>query len=409
MPVFNFQAIDREGKAFSGQMPAVSEVALEQKLSETGIWLIDARMQASKVEDQAKGSKRGWFDKGVTRRQIIDFCTLMTFQCKVGVPLLQALDVARQDCENPYFAKVLGGMQKNIEAGMLSYEAMERYPQVFTPHFISVIRAGETSGKLPEAFHDLREYLEWVDRVLAEVRQASLYPAITATVVSGFVIGLFIFVIPRFAELLNSVNAKLPLLTEMVFGLSDLLKGSWYIWLLVLPVLIISTLVARRYSRKVERAIDRAKLSMPVFGPLNTMLAISRFTHNLAILYGSGIPIINALELCRGLTGSILVEEAVVAVSESVKSGATLSEAIRKHAIFPPLLVRMVVMGETTGNLDRALQNVSDYYNEIIPRRIKKIVTIIEPAMTLFLIGLVGMVALSIYLPILSLMGTIGK
>lgn len=409
MPVFNFQAIDREGKAFSGQMPAVSEVALEQKLSETGIWLIDARMQASKVEEQAKGSKRGWFDKGVTRRQIIDFCTLMTFQCKVGVPLLQALDVARQDCENPYFAKILGGMQKNIEAGMLSYEAMERYPQVFTPHFISVIRAGETSGKLPEAFHDLREYLEWVDRVLAEVRQASLYPAITATVVSGFVIGLFIFVIPRFAELLNSVNAKLPLLTEMVFGLSDLLKGSWYIWLLVLPVLIISTLVARRYSRKVERAIDRAKLSMPVFGPLNTMLAISRFTHNLAILYGSGIPIINALELCRGLTGSILVEEAVVAVSESVKSGATLSEAIRKHAIFPPLLVRMVVMGETTGNLDRALQNVSDYYNEIIPRRIKKIVTIIEPAMTLFLIGLVGMVALSIYLPILSLMGTIGK
>lgn len=409
MPVFNFQAIDREGKAFNGQMPAVSEVALEQKLSETGIWLIDARMQASKVEEQAKSSKRGWFDKGVTRRQIIDFCTLMTFQCKVGVPLLQALDVARQDCENPYFAKILGGMQKNIEAGMLSYEAMERYPQVFTPHFISVIRAGETSGKLPEAFHDLREYLEWVDRVLAEVRQASLYPAITATVVSGFVIGLFIFVIPRFAELLNSVNAKLPLLTEMVFGLSDLLKGSWYIWLLVLPILIISTLVARRYSRKVERAIDRAKLSMPVFGPLNTMLAISRFTHNLAILYGSGIPIINALELCRGLTGSILVEEAVVAVSESVKSGATLSEAIRKHAIFPPLLVRMVVMGETTGNLDRALQNVSDYYNEIIPRRIKKIVTIIEPAMTLFLIGLVGMVALSIYLPILSLMGTIGK
>ena len=139
------------------------------------------------------------------------------------------------------------------------------------------------------------------------------------------------------------------------------------------------------------------------------LIAISRFTHNLAILYGSGIPIINALELCRGLTGSILVEDAVAAVAESVKSGATLSEAIRKHPIFPPLLVRMVVMGETTGNLDRALQNVSDYYNEIIQRRIKKIVTIIEPAMTLFLIGLVGMVALSIYLPILSLMGTIGK
>lgn len=409
MPVFTFQAIDRDGKMLNGQMPAASEIALEQKLSETGIWLMDAKLQASKVQENAKNSKRGWFDKGVTRRQIIDFCTLMTFQCKVGVPLLQALDVARQDCENPYFGRVLGGMQKQIEAGMLSYEAMERYPQAFTPHFISVIRAGESSGKLPEAFHDLREYLEWVDRVLAEVRQASLYPAITATVVSGFVIGLFIFVIPRFAQLLGSVNAKLPLLTELVFGVSDFLKGTWWVWLGIIPFTVISALIARRYSKKVERWFDNTKLNMPVFGPLNTMLAISRFTHNLAILYGSGIPIINALELCRGLTGSILVEDAVAAVAESVKSGATLSEAIRKHPIFPPLLVRMVVMGETTGNLDRALQNVSDYYNEIIPRRIKKIVTIIEPAMTLFLIGLVGMVALSIYLPILSLMGTIGK
>jgi type II secretory pathway component PulF len=409
MPVFNFQAIDRDGKTLSGQMPAASEIALEQKLSETGIWLMDARLQASKVEEKAKHSKRGWFDKGVTRRQIIDFCTLMTFQCKVGVPLLQALEVARQDCENPYFGRILGGMQKQIEAGMLSYEAMERFPQAFTPHFVSVIRAGETSGKLPEAFHDLREYLEWVDRVLAEVRQASLYPAITATVVSGFVIGLFIFIIPRFAQLLGSVNAKLPLLTELVFGASDFLKGTWWVWLGIIPFIVISALIARRYSKKVERWFDKTKLSMPVFGPLNTMLAISRFTHNLAILYGSGIPIINALELCRGLTGSILVEDAVAAVAEAVKSGATLSEAIRKHPIFPPLLVRMVVMGETTGNLDRALQNVSDYYNEIIPRRIKKIVTVIEPAMTLFLIGLVGLVALSIYLPILSLMGTIGK
>ena len=409
MPVFHFQAIDRSGKTLTGQMPAISEVALEQKLSETGIWLIEAKAQASKVEEQAKGSKRGWFDKGVTRRQIIDFCTLMTFQCKVGVPLLQALDVARQDCENPYFGKVIGGMQKHIEAGMLSYEAMERYPQVFTPHFISVIKAGESSGKLPEAFHDLREYLEWVDRVLAEVRQASLYPAITATVVGAFVIGLFIFIIPRFAELLGSVNAKLPLLTELVFSASDFLKGTWWVWLGVIPVTIISALVARRYSKRVERWFDKTKLTMPVFGPLNTMLAISRFTHNLAILYGSGIPIISALELCRGLTGSILVEDAVEGVSEAVKSGATLSEAIRKYPIFPPLLVRMVVMGETTGNLDKALQNVSDYYNEIIPRRIKKIVTIIEPAMTLFLIALVGLVALSIYLPILSLMGTIGK
>jgi type II secretory pathway component PulF len=139
------------------------------------------------------------------------------------------------------------------------------------------------------------------------------------------------------------------------------------------------------------------------------MLAMSRFTHNLAILYGAGIPLLNGLGLCKGLTGSVVVEEALSGIEEAIKSGSTFSEAMRRQPVFPLLLVRMVVMGETTGSLDKALENVSDYYNEIIPRRIKKIVTIIEPALTLFLIGLVGCVALAIYLPILSLMGTIGK
>ena len=409
MPIFNYQAVDRTGRTVTGQMPALSETLLEEKLSETGVWLVDARPQATLTVEQAAKSRKGWMTGKVSRRDLIDFCTLMSFQCKVGIPLLQAFEVARQDCENQFFAKIIASLQRDVEAGALSYEALEKYPSVFTPHFISVIRAGEASGNLPEAFTDLRDYLEWVDRVLAEVRQASLYPAITAAVVGAFTVGLFIFVIPKFAELLNSVNAELPLLTQIVFGLSDILKNTWYVWLVAIPALITGVFVARRTSKKAERWFDGMKLGMPVFGPLNKMLAISRFTHNMAILYSAGIPILNGLLLCRGLTGSILVEEATAAAEELIKSGNTFSEALRKQPIFPPLLVRMVLMGETTGNLDAALNNVSEYYSEIIPRRIKKITTIIEPCLTLFLIGIVGMVALSIYLPILSLMSAIGK
>jgi type II secretory pathway component PulF len=333
----------------------------------------------------------------------------MAFQTKVGLPLIQALEVSRQDSEDPFFAKVLGAMQNHIENGALSYEAMEKYPNVFSPHFVAVIRAGESAGKMPEAFENLRDYLEWVERVLAEVRQASLYPAITFTVVMAFTIGLFIFVIPKFAMLLNSVNAKLPLLTQIMFDLSASMKSTWYVWLLVIPVTVIAILVAKRYSPKVAVMYDKMKLNLPVFGSLNLMLAISRFTHNLAILYSSGIPLLNALGLCKGLTGSLVVENAISEVEESIKSGSTFSEALRRHPVFPLLLIRMVVMGETSGSLDSGLKNVSDYYNDVIPRRIKKIVTIIEPALTLFLIGLVGCVALAIYLPILSLMSTIGK
>ena len=410
MPLFSFQALDQRGRRFSGEMAAASESILEQKLIETGAWLVEARLKGSAASTARQTSAKSPLRSGtVGRRTLIDFCTLMCFQTKVGLPLIQALEVARMDSENRFFSAILGALQSHIENGSLSYEAMEKYPNVFSPHFVSVIRAGESSGKLPEAFQNLRDYLEWVDRVLSEVRQASLYPAITFTVVMAFTIGLFIFVIPRFAQLLGSVNAKLPLLTEIVFGLSKALQTTWYVWLLCIPAVVICILVARKYSKKVSILFDKAKLNMPIFGPLNLMLAMSRFTHNLSILYSAGIPLLNGLGLCKGLTGSVIVEDALTAVEDSIKSGSTLSEAMRRQQVFPLILVRMVVMGETTGSLDKALDNISEYYNEIIPRRIKKIVTIIEPMMTLFLIGLVGCVALSIYLPILQLMGTIGK
>ena len=153
--------------------------------------------------------------------------------------------------------------------------------------------------------------------------------------------------------------------------------------------------------------VRRAELKLPVFGELNWMLAISRFTHNLAILYRAGIPILQSLSLCQGLIGNRVVEKAVLSVEEAVKAGSTISEALRRHPIFPPLLLRMVVMGETTGNLDNALEKVSEYYSEVIPRRIKKVLTMFEPALTVFMIVVVALVALSIYLPILSLMGSI--
>jgi type IV pilus assembly protein PilC len=344
---------------------------------------------------------------GRGRRELIEFCTLMTFQIRVGVPMMHSLEVARQDCTNGAFRAVLGGLRHHVESGLLFYEALEKYPKVFTPHFISVMRAGEMSSKLPEAFDDLRKYLEWVDRIIADVRQASLYPAIVLTVVSGFVVFLFSFIIPKFALLMTSVNVELPLLTRIIFGVSGFVKATWWVWFLVIPGLIAAVLIAKKWSRRFALWYDDVKLHMPIFGELNWMLAISRFTHNLSILYRSGIPILQALNLCQNLSGSPLVDVAVGTVENDVKSGSILSEAMRRHRIFPPLLIRMVVMGETTGRLDTALDNVSEYYSEIIPRRIKKVMAFLEPMLTLFLIFIVGCVALSIYLPILSLMTAI--
>jgi len=247
-----------------------------------------------------------------------------------------------------------------------------------------------------------------MDRVLADVKQASLYPSIVMTVILVFVLFLFTFIIPKFAALLDSLHVKQPLLTQAVFAVGAFTKGTWFIWLPLLVLLVLSITVGRRVSPRVAEMLDRLKLHLPVFGELNLMLALSRFTHNLAILYRSGLPILEALKLCQqGLIGNRIVERAVGAVEAEIKTGSTISEALHRQPVFSALLVRMVAMGETSGNLDKALNNVSDYYTEVIPRRIKSVFSILEPALMLFLIFLVGCVALAIYLPIISLMGAI--
>jgi type IV pilus assembly protein PilC len=299
-------------------------------------------------------------------------------------------------------------MQRQIESGSQIHEAMAKYPGVFSIHFVSVIKAGETTSNLPEAFHDLKDYLEWVERMLADVRQASLYPAIVITVIMAFTIFLFTFIIPKFAELLEKLHVQQPLLTRIVFGVGHFAAATWWLWLPALFLFVIFAFFGRRISPGIALAIDRIKLNLPIFGELNSMLALSRFTHNLSILYRSGLPIVQALDMCeRGLIGNTVIERAVGAVKEEVKTGSVISEAMHRQTVFTALLLRMVAMGETSGNLDKALDNVSAYYTEVVPRRIKNLFSVLEPALMLFLIFLVGSVALAIYLPIISLMGAI--
>jgi type IV pilus assembly protein PilC len=342
------------------------------------------------------------------RRELIDFCTVLTVQVREGVPLVQALEATGEDCKDPQFREVITGLQTQIESGMEFHDALQHFPGVFTTHFVSVVRAGVTTGKLPETLKDLREYLEWVEQVVGDVRQAALYPAIVMTVVAGFTGFLFTFIIPKFATLLDKLHVQRPLITQIVMGAGNFAAATWWIWVPAFLTLVIGIPLGRRFSPRFALILDRMKLRMPVFGPLNLMLALSRFSHNLAILYQSGIPILEALRQCQqGLIGNKYVEQAVGRVAEDVKTGSTISEALARQPVFSSMLVRMVSLGETTGHLDTTLVTVAEYYSEIIPRRIKALFSVIEPAIMLFIIFLVGIVALAIYLPILSLMGSV--
>jgi type IV pilus assembly protein PilC len=197
-------------------------------------------------------------------------------------------------------------------------------------------------------------------------------------------------------------------LTQIVFAAGDFAQATWWLWLPLLFLLVMGIPLGRRLSPRIALLLDHLKLRLPIFGQLNLMLALSRFAHNLSMLYRSGLAILEALKLCQhGLIGNAVVERAVAGVEADIKTGSTISEAMHRQPVFSALLVRMVAMGESSGSLDHALDNVCDYYTEIIPRRIKSVFSVLEPALMLFLIFLVGAVALAIYLPILSLMSAI--
>lgn len=412
MPLYRYQAIDKRGRSLIGLMPAHDEFNLQSRLKDLGLWLTEAAMERANPYGSTivRRAELNWSKlRGKRlRRELIDFCTLISFLIRSGMPLVKALEVAGEDCAEPRFREVIAGVRAHIESGLELHEALQRYPGVFTPHFVSVVRAGVISSKLPETLQNLKAYLEWVNQVIADVRQATLYPAIVLTTVVGFIGFLFTYIIPKFAELLDKLHVHEPPLTQIVLAVSAAATASWWLWLPLLLLLAVGVPVARRCSPQFARATDRIKLRLPVFGPLNLMLALSRFSHNLAILYQSGIPILEALQLCQhGLIGNTYVEAAVRQAATDVKSGSTISEAMHRHPVFSAMLVRMVSMGESTGRLDEALVNVADYYNDIIPRRIKGLFTVLEPALMLFLIFTVGTIALAIYLPILTLMSSI--
>jgi type IV pilus assembly protein PilC len=411
MPVYQYHAVDDRGRNRTGTLPASDESGLDQKLREAGLWLTEAKVEAKKTTAASTRTSKVRDFKlrgGRGRRELIEFCTLMTFQVKAGVTIVRALDVVAQDCKNDGFREVLLDIQRQIESGMTLHETLSLYPGVFTLHFVSVIRAGETSSHLPESFEDLRAYFEWVDQMVNQVRQATLYPAIVAFVILCFAIFLFTFIVPTFAHLLGSLGVELPLITKIVFGLGAFFHTYWWFSTLLLLTLVVGIPLAKRYSPAFLLRWDGWKLHYPIFGELNLMLALSRFTHNFSILYRSGLPILQAFRACQsGMIGNKVIEKAVGVLEEEVKAGSTITEAMHRQGVFPALLIRMISVGEISGNLDKALDNVSDYYNQVIPRRIKTVFSVAEPLLMVVLIFIVGCVALAIYLPIIALMGAI--
>lgn len=404
MANFHYRVIDAQGKPTEGEMTALDLSQLEQRLQDMGFWLVRAREARRKNPHAvAHVGKRG----KVKPRDLLEFSTHMFTLLDAGIPLSQAVKNLSEESPNLQLRATLKTIFQQVEAGTPLYAAMVQHATIFPPQVTNLVQAGEESDTLPETFKELERYLEWADQIRTDVRQATIYPSIVMIAVIGLLILLFTFVIPRFIPVLHDLNVPLPFVTVLVIGVSEFMVNNWYIWM---PLLIMAPLgwwVGRNYITGFASWRDRMVLKLPVIGELIQMLTLSKFVQNFAVLYQAGIPVLHCLELCRGLVGNQIVADALHDVQRSIAEGSTINESLQRHQVFPPMMIQMISVGESTGNLPKTLLNVANYYNREIPRRVKKIFALFEPAITLGLIGIVGIVALALFMPMMSLMGGI--
>lgn len=396
MPQFDYRGVDRQGRVQAGSWAAANELELETYLRARGLWLLESHPQRTRAAVVRFGR--------IARVELIQFCTLLCFQTRVGIPLVQALEAVAQEGVSPAFARVVQALRVRVESGVSLSSALEEMPRTFPRDLVYLVRSGEQGGSLPEAFTQAKEHLEWQERVAAEVRQATLYPTLVLTATVGFVLVLFTWVVPKFVALLTAAKVPLPGPTRFVFALSSWAQSSGWVVVLGFVGAVVFLRWLRSRSATVALRLDQARMSLPVLGGFVRLVVMTRFAHNLALLYRNGVALPQALDLVGGVVGSPRVTNAIREVRSRVMAGTSLSEAMQRQRVFPNLLIRLVSVGERTGQLDQALEQVAGHYQELLPRQLKRVLGLLEPTLILGLVVVVGTVALAVILPVLSLM-----
>ena len=400
MPHYQYSGIDTLGNKVSGWMNAASEPLLESRLRKERIWLLRAKQSKKRSgAGQIAGRKRRI---KIKRRILVNFYLQLSLLLRAGITLPRALKRLAADFRSNPLGTVIDDLLRQVDSGVAFFETLKSYPSIFTSHMSAMVHAGELSGKLPDVIDELRRYLEWMDRLMLDIRQALIYPLIVFGASLAFMLMLFSFVVPRFVVVFESLSLKLPAITQLVMNVSGFIQTYWAIWLGI-GFLFSGFLCLSRRIGLLGIFRDRLLMRIPLFGKLVQIFALSRFCNNLAMLYKAGIPLLKAIDICKYLVGNHVVRIALGEVHRGVKEGIPMSTIMSRHSVFTNTLVTVVSTGEASGNLDVAMSNLAAYYDELIPRQIKTVFSVFEPIMMLGLIGVVGVVAVSLILPIIQL------
>ncbi|MBS1141037.1 MAG: type secretion system protein [Proteobacteria bacterium] len=396
--LFDYKAVSVEGRMTYGRLDAINLVDLEMRLKRMNLDLVTG----TPIQHRALFGNRS-----VPRPELINFCFHLEQLTRAGVPILEGLTDLRDSIEHPRFREVMAGLIESIEGGQTLSQAMAEHPDVFSQVFGNLIRAGESSGQLPDVLASLTESLKWEDELASQTKKLLMYPAFVATIVLSATFFLMIYMVPQLKLFVKNMGHVLPPHTKLLFFVSDLLVNYWYVFLLLPIVAVIAAQLILRGNPLARLRLDGIKLHLPVVGPILKKIILARFSSTFAMLYASGIPVLESIRSTQNVVGNRVVRRALERVEQSIREGQNVAGAFRDVGLFPPLVVRMLRIGESTGGLDKALLNVSYFYNRDVRESVGKAQALIEPMLTLFMGALLGWIMLSVIGPIYDVISKI--
>jgi type IV pilus assembly protein PilC len=399
MPLFKYKAIDASGNFITGSLDAGNGNDLELRLEKMDLDMVSFK-QTDPGSDLFGRNKIG-------RRDLINFSFYLEQLTSAGVPLLEGLADLRDGEENPTFRDIVTGLIEAIEGGNSFSQALGLYPRIFDEVFVSLIRVGERSGKMSDVLVDITETLKWQDELMAKATKIMTYPAVIGSLVLSVIMFMMIFIVPDIMDAIVGLGGTIPFETRMLMATSDFLVNFWYIVISAPFVVFFGLKYLYRTSSKARFKLDGLLLKIWVLGPVNEKIKVSRFTRYFALMFASGITVLDAINLSKAVVSNAVLEDGIDRAWQQISEGSSISEAFKNIGIFPPLVVRMLRFGESSGQMDKSLNNVSYFFDRDINDSIEKMEPIIQTGM-MASIGLIVMwLALSVLSPIYDTISTI--
>lgn len=398
MALYAYKAIDSAGKTVKGLQDAANLIDLELRLKRSGLDLVSGKEQEGET---------GFGSTKVKRPDLITFFFNLEQLTRAGVPLLECLADLRDSMEEPAFREIIASMVESIETGKKLSQAMALHPNAFDKITVNLTRAGEDSGRLTEVFAHLTESLKWQDEMASQTKNMLIYPAFVGTVVLAITFFLMIYLVPQLVGFIKGMGQDIPIQTRMLLATSGFFVNYWYVILLTPVVLFGSYKIALISNPDLQYHVDNFKLHVWPTGPVLRKIILARFANTFAMMYGSGITILDCIANSRDIVNNQVVAKSLQQVMAEIESGKNLTQSFQNTKMFPPLVIRMLKVGESTGQLDQALLNVSYFYDRDVKDSIKKIQVMIEPTMTIILGALLGWVMLSVLSPIYDIISKV--